>query len=432
MDRGKLIALPQTIFQTDRTGLKGVSTMNKNYTRLERHQGIYKNTQTKRYLAVKKIYGVQYSESFDKVREAIHWRRTFNGTIQTPAKEVHKPKPKPKPIDKKITPTLLQVWELIRKFHFPTLEKPSVVINEKRFCFLQKLHHFHLEELSPSVIDKWLREEKEQAIALDKTNRCSFEKEIKLLTMIFSWYRNDPEFGDYKFVSPILKRHRKSCVIKKPPVINRKITPEDAFKFINLMLPPYQDLALFQYLTASRIGEAAGTQIGNINLDTKELIIKDCCVWAGTAKHFSHLKPYPKNGEIRYCHINDLLEKVIKRRLAQRMEESDYLFHENGKPLEYRRIQWAYIKAQKMADIPHRSTHCLRYGMATLTRRLTRSLDATMAMTSHKDIKLADHYSEIGREVQKETSLTVERHLKQLLAKSAVLGCTGSIPTPKK
>ena len=67
--------------------------MNKNYTKLEKHQGIYKNKKTGRYLGVKKIYGVQYSESFDKVRDAIHWRRTFNGTTQPPVKKSLKPEP---------------------------------------------------------------------------------------------------------------------------------------------------------------------------------------------------------------------------------------------------------------------------------------------------------------------------------------------------
>jgi hypothetical protein len=59
--------------------------------------------------------------------------------------------------------------------------------------------------------------------------------------------------------------------------------------------------------------------------------------------------------------------------------------------------------------------------MATLARSLTRSLDATMAMTGHKDIKLADHYSEIGREVQKETSMMIEEHLKQVVGLDNVL-----------
>lgn len=42
-------------------------------------------------------------------------------------------------------------------------------------------------------------------------------------------------------------------------------------------------------------------------------------------------------------------------------------------------------------------------------------------MTGHKDIKLADHYSEIGREVQKETSMMIEEHLKQVVGLDNVL-----------
>jgi hypothetical protein len=44
-----------------------------------------------------------------------------------------------------------------------------------------------------------------------------------------------------------------------------------------------------------------------------------------------------------------------------------------------------------------------------------------MAMTGHKDIKLADHYSEIGSEVQKETSMMIEEHLKQVMGLDNVL-----------
>ena len=222
---------------------------------------------------------------------------------------------------------------------------------------------------------------------------------------------------------PYFKRHHKASQIRDLPICNKKITPENAFKFIELMPPLYRDLALFQYLTATRIGEAAGAQTGNIDLKAQELIIRECCVWS-RRKQFVHLKAYPKNGHIRYCHIGNLLMEVIKRRLAERVEGCNYLFHIDGEPLGYRRIQHAYVKAQEQVGIPQRGTHVLRHGMATLTRQLTRSLDATMAMTGHRDIKMADHYSEIGREVQKETSLQVESHLKGLLGKSAVLGCT--------
>ncbi len=41
-------------------------------------------------------------------------------------------------------------------------------------------------------------------------------------------------------------------------------------------------------------------------------------------------------------------------------------------------------------------------------------LDSVIAMTGHKDLKLADHYSKIDGEVQKTTSLKILDHINQL------------------
>ena len=391
--------------------------MNKNYVKLDKHKNIYKHKKSGRYLATKKIQGKQFSQSFDMVRDAINWRHVFNG-----ANEVTHTRPRPK-IIKKATPTLSELWEMMRKLHLPTVEISTAEELEMRFKVVESLHHLHMEDFTPSVLDEWLESAKAEYLEKGSKKRYSFKKELQFLGMVFSWYRNEPEIGDYKFVSPILKRHRKNCAFREMPLRNKKITPEDAFKFINLMPPLYRDLALFQYFTACRIGEAAGMQIGNINLEARELVIKECCVW-GKDKNFRHLKAYPKNKHPRCCHIGDLLKEVIERRLAERVPNCDYLFHKDGKPLGYRWIQHAYVKAQKKAGVVQRSTHVLRHGMATLARKLTRSLDATMAMTGHKDMKMADHYSEIGQEVQKETTLKIEAHLKRLLSESAVLSCT--------
>jgi hypothetical protein len=38
-------------------------------------------------------------------------------------------------------------------------------------------------------------------------------------------------------------------------------------------------------------------------------------------------------------------------------------------------------------------------------------LDSVMAMTGLKDLKLADHYSKVDGEVQKETSLKIVEHI---------------------
>lgn len=45
---------------------------------------------------------------------------------------------------------------------------------------------------------------------------------------------------------------------------------------------------------------------------------------------------------------------------------------------------------------------------------LAMGLDSVIAMTGHKDLKLADHYSKIDGEVQKETSLRILDHIQKL------------------
>ncbi|MFN7728036.1 MAG: hypothetical protein ACK5P7_02645 [Bdellovibrio sp.] len=53
--------------------------------------------------------------------------------------------------------------------------------------------------------------------------------------------------------------------------------------------------------------------------------------------------------------------------------------------------------------------------MATLARKVGgMGLDSVIAMTGHKDLKLADHYSKIDGEVQKTTSLKILEHIKSL------------------
>lgn len=89
------------------------------------------------------------------------------------------------------------------------------------------------------------------------------------------------------------------------------------------------------------------------------------------------------------------------------------MFHVGGKPLNYGTIQLNYRKAQRKGKLPYSGTHILRHGMATLARKVGGGLDAVIAMTGHKDIKLADHYSKCDEEDQKDVSLKVMRYIKQ-------------------
>ncbi|MFN8790068.1 MAG: tyrosine-type recombinase/integrase [Bdellovibrionales bacterium] len=385
----------------------------KKYINVPRQPGIRKNTITERYQAKKKIKGKQYAETFETIREAQHWRNTFDGENFQNTKI-------------RTTSTLGYVWERMKVLHFPSLELSTQRIWERRWKPLSVLANFHMEEVTPSVINRWIDEQKSFFLSEEYrargpgfSGRCNLDNELNLFTTIFNWYKGEDEFeGESRdLFTPIRPRHKKMAFIREPTVKaeQKKIPVEAAFKFFSALPELYCDLATVQFFCAGRIGEVAGIQISNIYLDEDYMMIKDSVSWCNASKMFEYLKPYPKNKEPRRVHIHSWLREIIERRLRDRRPDCRFLFHINGRPLNYCTIQSNYRMAQMKTGIPYRGTHCLRHGMATLARRVGgMGLDSVMAMTGHKDLKLADHYSKIDGEVQKDTSLRILEHIKGL------------------
>lgn len=52
--------------------------------------------------------------------------------------------------------------------------------------------------------------------------------------------------------------------------------------------------------------------------------------------------------------------------------------------------------------------------MAKLARQVGGGLDAVLAMTGHKDLKLADHYSKSTEDDQKEFSQKIMEHIRKI------------------
>lgn len=387
--------------------------MSKRYENVPKHPGIRKDRVSGKYQALKKIKGRQFAESFESIRQALHWRNTFNG--ERSSTEVAK-----------TTSTLGHVWERMKALHFPSLELSTRRIWERRWEPLADLAEYHMEDISSTVINRWIERKKkfytsEEYIARGRghAGRCNLYNELNLFTTIFNWYKAEDEFEQESrdLFTPIRPRHKKMAFIREPTVKpeQKKITVEAAFKFFSALPELYADLAMTQFFVAGRIGETAGIQISNIYLEEEYLMIKDAVSWCNTSKMFEYLKPYPKNKEPRRVHIHPLLREIIQRRLKARKKGCNFLFHVDGQPLNYCTIQVTYRDAQKRSGIPYRGTHCLRHGMATLARRVGgMGLDSVVAMTGHKDLKLADHYSKIDGEVQKETSLKIVAHIKGL------------------
>ena len=402
--------------------------MSKRRIKIPKHPGIRKDLVTGWYQAAKKIKGKQYAETFESIRDAIHWRNTFNGD-------------RTKMEAAKITSTLGHVWTRMKALHFPSLELSTQRIWERRWEPLSELAEHHMEEITSTVINRWIERKKKyytseeyQARGRGCAGRCNLYNELNLFNTIFNWYKAEDEFeGESRdLFTPVRPRHKKMAFIREPTVKpeQKKITAEAAFKFFSALPELYADLAMVQFFVAGRIGETAGIQISNIYLEEDYLMIKDSISWCNTSKMFEYLKPYPKNKEPRRVHLHPWLREIIDRRLRARKKGCNFLFHVEGKPLNYCTIQVNYRMAQMKTKIPYRGTHCLRHGMATLARRVGgMGLDSVIAMTGHKDLKLADHYSKIDGEVQKETSLKIVEHIKSLgLHEDAPLVAENVIP----
>lgn len=378
--------------------------MSKRYIKVPRQTGIRKDVMTGRYQGLKKINGKQFAKTFGTIREAVHWKNAIS----------------------KRTSTLGDVWKKMKKLHFPSLELSTRRIWERRWAHLSNLQNLHMEDITSEVINEWILEKKrwfasdeDAARGRGRAQRCNLFNELNLLRTIFNWYKAEDFFEEESkaFTLPLRPRHKKMAFIKTCPKKpeDKRIPVEAAFKFFSALSEPYRDLAMLQFYCAGRISEAAGVQIPNIDLERDFFLIKDVISWCNDNKRFEYLKPYPKNREPRRVHIHAALRDIIERRLKHRHPGCDYLFHVAGKPLDYFAIQGRYRRAQRKAGLPYTGTHCLRHGMATLARQVGgRGLDSVVAMTGHKDLKLADHYSKISAETQKETSLRVLEHIRNL------------------
>lgn len=375
------------------------------YIKLNGYTGIYKHVTSERYQARKKVDGAFHKKTFKSLREATSWWRLCNGKDKDSTKK---------------TSSLKEVWACCQAHHFPTLADSTKQIWLRRFELLSQLQDYQMHKITASVISSWV----ERNVSFYKSSdyednsrgsakRCNLDNELNLMTTIFNWYKAS-EFYEQEsqgLSNPVKTQHKKLGFVRSKPNVHKAIALDDAFKFFTYLSPLYRDLAMFQFFTASRIGEVAGLQWNRINFERRELLIMETCQWCMSKKTFIKLNPYPKNREPRPVFMTDELMAILRRMENHKLPGCNYVFHVLGKPLNYGTILLNYREAQRKGKIPCTGTHILRHGMASLARKVGGGLDAVIAMTGHKDLKLADHYSKLGNDHQKETSIKIMKYI---------------------
>lgn len=392
----------------------------KEFRKLKGTPGIYVNQNTGSYYAEKRVQGKLFTKSFNTLFEAKKWRENMSGVEIEDASK----------ITNSNCSTLKTVWESMQRTHFPLLATSTKDIWLRRFKLLEDLQHLPMDHITPSKISEWVQHwvkffstDDYQGSGRGKAGRCNLNNELNMFVTIFNWYKQSEEFEKeaLSLTNPVKTKHKKMGFIRPIPDKRKQIDLDSAFLFFDFLRPLYRDLAMMQFYTAGRVGEVAGIQWSNIDFKNKRLLIKDTCVWSTSSKMFVELKAFPKNREARPVYITDEIMEVLNRRLAFRLPNNDFVFHIDGEPLNYCTIQINYRAAQRKSGVPYTGTHILRHGMAKLARKVGGGLDAVLAMTGHKDLKLADHYSKSNEDDQKEFSEKIMKHIREQKNKDASL-----------
>lgn len=389
----------------------------KGYVKVKGSEGIYKQQNSGKYLAMKKINGKQHQQSFDTIFEAKQWRKYFNGvSFITPSDKEEN--------DSNFS-TLKEVWEVMQKHHFPTLATSTKDIWLRRYELLKSIEHLPMDKITPSKFTTWVNQyvehfkNDEYQRERGQAGRCNLNNELNLFVTIFNWYKQSEQFEKEAMLltCPVKTKHRKLGFIKPVPDKKKQIDLQSAYLFFDYLSPMYRDLAMMQFYCAGRIGEICGIQWSNIDMKNRRMLIKHSCIFSSGDKTFLELKPFPKNKESRPVFITNEIMEILKRREAFRIPGNDFVFHVEGNPLNYCTIQLNYREAQRKSGVPYTGTHILRHGMAKLARQVGGGLDAVLAMTGHKDLKLADHYSKSNEDDQKHFSEMVMDHIRKTLQK---------------
>jgi integrase len=318
--------------------------------------------------------------------------------------------------------TFADIWELYVSKHLVTVEKSTFdrkVQNAK--LFYNNLMSVPMVELTASFISDYLAVKKEEALDNKNSRRFNFNDDLKSLKAILNWYR---ENVDAQFVNPILKKHKLEGLIKKAPKRKKKMKRHELIAFFEELEKDslfWRDLAEVQFYFSGRVQEVAGLQWQSVDFVDGVIEIENVAVW-GPQKSFLYLKDSPKNGEDRNIFMTERLFEILTRRFKERSPKQvedkrsgkfvlcDFVFHEKGSPLDYRKIHYRYNRALQKAGLGDKfsSTHILRHSMANLVRERM-GLDHAQAVGGWKTRELVEHvYTERPAHLTKDALMNID------------------------
>ena len=397
----------KTIYRsTDQPGVRSIWDWD------EKRQTFVQRKFGNRYQANIEINGRAHSGSFRSIHEALEWRNRKRYEMErSPLKRI------------------MSFRELIAAFLEFKKERVQVSTLESYRCLskhFEWLGDRNVEDINSHVIDEWLREVKSEGYRSKmRSCRVSFEHEVTLLKVVFTYYR---EYFNEAYENPVRRRHNQDCVVdlekKRQREAKRKahyIPTADIERFLECFRTQatakpaklmYLALALVQLRSGLRVGEVCALDWKDINWDSYYLHVIKTVQWTRTKHRPSRISQVPKNCKFRRVKLpSEVIECLRSLQVLQQRTEG-LIFSQDGlKIATYRSIQHHFNMAFQAAGLPWVSTHILRHSFATHFLEVTKNPLALKDIMGHGEMRMTEKYGKVTEEVTREATEIYERAL---------------------
>ncbi|MDZ4084167.1 MAG: hypothetical protein U1E10_14585, partial [Bdellovibrionales bacterium] len=161
-----------------------------------------------------------------------------------------------------------------------------------RVRYLSYRKHFRffesriVAEIDAASVDQWINVIKSPAyIESSNRTRCNYEHEYTILRGIFRYYQ---ERIDSEYRLPFRKDHRKMLIVRKRPAVAKDLSAEQFRSFLDALkaicfsagCPAIWYLARIQYLTATRIQEAAALRVEDFDFAVRRIRVERRVQWS--------------------------------------------------------------------------------------------------------------------------------------------------------
>lgn len=354
------------------------------------------------YYAYRRVNGAQRSKCFETIREAKEWRDTTCLFVdEQPEKQ-------------------MTFSEL--KMAFFTHARGRLMVTtcetyESSAKHLAFFDRFPVVEITPKVLDAWLRAVKQpDYLKLQHSNRVTYHAELSVLRQILTYYM---EYENDFYMMPFKKRHHQDAIIDPIRYMqsldrNRKrfIPGRDFDSFLgelarNAQVEPemliFLVIAEFQLGGGTRIGEACAIDFKDIlDWDTGAVSITKSVQWSRKKGRATQISPLTKTGESRVVYLTGRAMNALRRWKEACGRSKGLVFSFDGfQPIGYRAVQYRYDKAFKALDMQWKSTHILRHSYSTdFLEKTGGDKSALQAQLGHSTSRQTDHYAKITETTQ--------------------------------